>query len=75
MGTEAIKTELIEWLTNLNDDNTILYLKLLKDSEISNTDWWYDLSQDQKSGLQRGLSDIDAGRVTLHEDIKLKYGL
>lgn len=75
MGTEAIKTELIEWLTNLNDDKTILYLKLLKDSEISNTDWWYDLSQDQKSGLQRGLSDIDAGRVTLHEDIKLKYGL
>ncbi len=75
MGTEAIKTELIEWLTNLNDDETILYLKLLKDSEISNTDWWYDLSQEQKSGLQRGLSDIDAGRVTLHEDIKLKYGL
>ena len=75
MRTEAIKTELIEWLTNLNDDETILYLKLLKDSEISNSDWWYDLSQEQKSGLQRGLSDVDAGRVTLHEDVKFKYGL
>ena len=75
MGTEAIKLELIEWLTKLNDDETIAYLKLLKDSEVSNSDWWYDMSLEQRAGVERGLSDIDAGRVTLHDDVKLKYGL
>ena len=31
MGTEALKLELIDWLSKLNDDETIAYLKLLKD--------------------------------------------
>ena len=75
MGHEAIKLELIEWLTKLDDGETIDYLKLVKDSKASNNDWWCDLSEDQKSGIERGLNDVDAGRVTPHAIIKEKYGL
>jgi len=39
------------------------------------TNWWQDLTVEQKSGIERGLKDIDAGRVTPHEDIKLRYDL
>jgi hypothetical protein len=75
MGHEAIKLELIEWLTKLEDDETIDYLKLVKDAKVSHNDWWGDLNEEQKSGIERGLQDIDAGRVTPHDEIKLKYGL
>ena len=74
MGLEAIKLELIEWLTMLDDQDTINYLKVVKDSASEDSDWWNALSDDQKHGIEAGLKDIDEGRVTDHEDIKRKYG-
>ena len=41
MGLEAIKLELIEWLAKLEDEDTIEYLKVVKDSKSEN-DWWKD---------------------------------
>jgi len=75
MGQEAIKLELIEWLTTLNDARTIEYLKTLKDSVISKNDWWDDLSDAEKQGIERGLKDIREGRTIPHEEVKAKYGL
>lgn len=75
MGHDAIKLELISWLTKLEDNETLNYLKVVKDSFDSETDWWQDLSDEQKSGIVRGLNDIDAGRIHSHSDIQLKYGI
>ena len=75
MGLEAIKLELIEWLTKLDDKDTINYLKVVKDSSSEKKDWWHSLSEDQKQGIKRGLLDIEEGRVIDHEDVKKKYGL
>ena len=75
MGYEAVKLELIEWLTKLDDDETIQYLKIVKDSTDKHSDWWNDLTEDQKRGIQRGLDDIDQGKVIPHDQVKSKYGL
>jgi hypothetical protein len=75
MGHEALKLELIEWLAHLDDDDTITYLKIVKDSSETGSDWWQDLTDEQKAGIERGLEDIDAGRVTPHDQVKDKYGL
>ncbi len=75
MGHDAKKLELIQWLTRLEDDETLDYLKIVKDSIDSKSDWWHDLSDEQKSGIESGLKDIDSGRIHSHEDIKQKYGL
>ncbi|MDF1547696.1 MAG: hypothetical protein P1P88_07725 [Bacteroidales bacterium] len=50
MGYEAIKLELIEWLTKLDDNETIDYLKIVKDSKSNDNDRWDDLSDLQKKG-------------------------
>ncbi len=75
MKQEAIKLELIEWLIKLKDANTISYLKVVKDSESNEKDWWNDLSKEQKFGIERGLRDIDSGKVVSHTKVKMKYGL
>jgi len=75
MGYETIKLELIEWLTKLQDTNTIEYLKIVKDSRISGNDWWNDLTEGQKTAIERGLEEIKEGKVVAHEEVVKKYGL
>lgn len=75
MGHDAVKLELIEWLASLEDDDTIEYLKVVKDSRTSENDWWSELSREQREGIERGLKDIDEGRVVSHDEVKTKYGL
>jgi len=75
MEQEAIKLELIEWLTKLNDLETLNYLKVVKESKFLNNDWWNDLTNQQVQGIQRGLKDVDEGRLISHNDVKRKYGL
>ncbi len=75
MEQEAIKLELIEWLTKLNDLETLNYLKVVKESKFLNNDWWNDLTKQQVQGIQRGLKDVDEGRLISHDDVKRKYGL
>ncbi len=38
MGHDAIKLELIEWLTRLEDEETIEYLKVVKDAKTEDKD-------------------------------------
>lgn len=68
MGLEAIKLELIEWLTKLEDEDTIEYLRVVKDSKTEK-DWAENLTSEQKTGIKRGLKAIDEGRVTPHEKV------
>jgi hypothetical protein len=75
MGLEAIKLELIEWLTKLDDQDTIQYLKVVKDSSSDDRDWWDTLSKEQKQGVERGVKDLEDGRITTHEEVKKRYGL
>jgi hypothetical protein len=74
MAHEVIKRELIQWITKLEDDAVLDYLKVVKDSSDQQNDWWNDLTDDQKSGIARGLSDVDSGRVHPIKDIRTKYG-
>lgn len=75
MKQEAIKIELIEWLQNLKDIDTLKFLKVLKDSSTKNQDWFHELSEEEKEGIERGLEDIKNGKTFSHEDVKAKYGL
>ncbi len=73
MGNKKIKTELIEWLKKL-DDETLSYLKVIKDNQSETSDWWDSLSEKHKKGIEQGLKDIKEGRVVPHEEVMRKYG-
>jgi hypothetical protein len=75
MGYEGLKLELIEWLAKLEDGETIQYLKVVKDSKPDDQDWWDHLDEAQEKGIEKGLKDIDEGRVIPHDEVRKKYGL
>lgn len=75
MAHEGLKLELIEWLTKLDDDETIQYLKAVKDSKPDDHNWWDDLDTSQKKGIEKGLKDIDEERVIPHDEVRKKYRL
>ncbi|HLN75312.1 MAG: hypothetical protein ACM3O8_11715 [Methylococcaceae bacterium] len=75
MEHEAIKSDLIDWGTKPADEEINEYHKAVKDAVAAQDDWWINLTDDQKSETERGLKDVDEGRVTPHNIVKGKYGL
>lgn len=51
MDQEALKLELMEWLARLEDQDTLQYLKVVKDSNTIGHDWWDDLTEEQIRGI------------------------
>jgi len=49
------------------------FLKIIKSSSPSNTVWWDELTENQKLSIEKGLIDIEEGRVTPQVEVKKKY--
>ena len=73
MNSESIKSELIEWLTRLDDKSILTSLLQFKKSSESG-DWADNLTADQVESLQRGLSDLENNRVISSKDFWSSYG-
>ncbi|MES2588778.1 MAG: hypothetical protein V4622_07335 [Bacteroidota bacterium] len=69
MNIQAKKYQLIEWITNIND--TKIIDSLFKISEVSN--WENNLSQAEIESIERGLKDLQEGRITSHDEVMKKY--
>lgn len=57
------------------DEDTIDLLKQIQFGETEMTDWWDELTDDQRQQIEEGQKDVDEGRVTSHADVKKRYGL
>jgi predicted transcriptional regulator len=73
MSSDAMKLELIRWLSQLEDKGLLNSLfKIKKSSETA--DWYDELTEDQRAAIAEGEADLKAGRVTISEDLWKKYG-
>lgn len=75
MGYDATKLELIEWLSRLEDEETIEYLKIVKESKTSDKDWWEEIPEHVKKGINQSIEDKKQNRLTSHAEIEKKYDL
>lgn len=66
------KQDLKNWIDTLEDQAILQNIKMLKD-ESEGKDWWNDISDAEKVGIDRGLADAEAGRTTPHQEVRKKY--
>jgi len=72
MNIEREKLKLIEWISNLKDDSIIERIKILKENQLVR-DWWDEISEEEKTAIEKGLEDIKAGRVIPQKDVRKEY--
>jgi len=72
INVEREKLKIIKWVTGLKDDSAIERLKMLRDNPRK-LDWWNEISEDEKSAIDRGLEDVKAGRVKPHKEARKLY--
>lgn len=74
MDIQAEKLSLIEWISRINDKTIISKLRKIQSDHVQSSDWWNELNQQEKESIERGLEDIDEGRVHSHETVQKIYG-
>ena len=72
LNVEKEKLEIIKWVTGLKDTTAIERLKMLRDRP-KNSDWWDEISDEEKTAIDKGLEDIKAGRVKPHKEARKLY--
>lgn len=70
-ATNVDKQELIDWIRDLNNQETLRHIKFLKDNQ--RIPRWKDLPKSAKASIERGLQDSKAGRVHSHEEVRKIY--
>ena len=73
MTAATQKLELMQWLANLENKQTLQALFFYKDLQ-QKTDWWDELSEQQLAEINKGISDIKAGRTVPSSEVWKKYG-
>lgn len=68
MITEDNKKELIDWITNLENQTMLEHLMELKNT--GETEKIYYVSEAEREGIERGLEDLKEGRIKSHDEVK-----
>jgi len=72
MNLEKEKLEIIKWVRTIKDDTSIERLKMLRDNSRK-LDWWDEITNEEKTAIDKGLGDIKAGRVKPHREVRKLY--
>ncbi len=73
MNTQALdnKIELIQWLSSIED--TIIIDKLIKFRKEESSDWWNEISIEEKESIEKGINDADNGKLKPHSTARKIY--
>ena len=65
------KLELIQWLSTVEDSAIIE--KIMDLRKVENKDWWNSITADEKSAIEQGLNDANAGKLNPHSKARKLY--
>ena len=72
-----LKSELHDLVEKIDDVQLLQAIKALL-SKGADSDWWEELSAEEKRAIEKGLKESEAGELIPHnvvmEEIKQKYG-
>lgn len=65
MDIQAKKLDLIAWLLRLQDKEILKKIEILR----SGTDFWDELTEEEKKELDSGIAELDAGKKYSYKEI------
>ncbi|WZL88510.1 hypothetical protein VS868_12990 [Salinimicrobium sp. 3283s] len=65
------KIELIQWLSTLDDE--LIIEKIMKLRKKEKTDWWNEVSKEEKASVQKGIEDADSGNLESQSEARKLY--
>jgi len=65
--------EINQYLEHLNAHQQKVILSVVKTFAQEESDWWDGVEDAAKESIQRGLKDVEKGRVTPHKEVMKKY--
>ncbi|HTD41614.1 MAG TPA: hypothetical protein VK671_13385 [Mucilaginibacter sp.] len=71
MNIQTEKIELVKRLLDTDDESVIRQVKDIFESHEK--DFWNDLPEHVKAGIEKSRKQADAGLLTQHEDVIKKY--
>ncbi len=74
MNIQTEKLDLIQWISNLNDASVINKLREIKNSYAQSKNWGAHLKEEELESINRGLKDLEEGRVHSHNMARDIYG-
>ena len=67
MSTTELREQIIQLVQSTTDESKLkVAFNALKDDH----DWWDDLTKEQQASINRGLKDVEEGRVTPHTEVR-----
>jgi predicted transcriptional regulator len=67
----ALRKETKKYIDNA-DVKTVKMIHALLEAE-QESDWWDDLAPPEKASIERGLKEVEEGKVVSHETVMKKY--
>ena len=74
MNISTEKLDIIQRICEIQDNDLIDLIKNLVDiPRSSKSDWWNQISLEEKESINRGLNDLEQGKIYRHDQIRRKY--
>ena len=74
MNIHTEKLDLIQWISDLNDSSVLNKLREIKNNYTHSKDWGANLKKEELESINRGLKDLEEGRVHSHDTARDIYG-
>ena len=74
IAVTLIRADLHNIIDKITDSNILNAVKtLLSSKSMSQADWWYTISEEERAEIEKGLSEAECGNVIPHEEVMAKY--
>ena len=70
----VVREELVEWISKPGNEELLETLKLMKEAEPAEGDWYNDLTEVERKSVKRGKKDHEEGRTLSSRDFWDKHG-
>jgi len=74
MNLSAEKLDIIQRICEIQDNDLIDLIKnIITVPNVSKSDWWSQITHEEIESINRGLDDLQQGKVHSHDQIRKKY--